>query len=177
MFSPPCRPIDGWCPARGSWAAAHGINTVLQLPLVAFFVDSMGRLTGNSTRLAPVGTGHTDPVPGSVGRLGGSSRFGKFTRTLHAAFPRANRANSHCLRFRDGPSDASGPSGAHPETRPNPPACDHPASLHATQQIARGRVVISLREMTALPKTMLSSVDVKRREHGLGQRRHLAQAR
>jgi hypothetical protein len=48
-----------FCPAKNappmvSWAAAHGINKYRRAtPLIAFFMDSMGRLKGNSMTLAP----------------------------------------------------------------------------------------------------------------------------
>ena len=90
-------------------------------------MDSMGRLKGNSTRLAPVGTGPIDPGPGLVGAfdentntvLPGLARFA--IEPLHAAFAWRDRAKSRPLKLRGRQSGVrQGPAVYIRQTRPTP---------------------------------------------------------
>jgi hypothetical protein len=130
MFSPTKRPPPGFA---GSGAR---INTVIPSPL-AFFMDSMGRLTGNSMSLAPVGTGHIDPAPGSAGVF--IYRFPVWQgsplnhSTRHS--PDATGPNPIVIGFEAG-SRASLASGCTSANRTRP-SCDHPAlfARHASSRL------------------------------------------
>ena len=143
------------CPARGSWAAAHGINTVLEAPLEAFFVGSMGRLKGDPTRLAPVGTGRTDPAPGLAGAFRRFCPVRQVLKNAPRGIGRIRQGHSHRSRRRGGQAQRV-VRQVHNCPMTRGPMIT-PSSLHATRQRAAKHAPPTRRGPRPAPRTTLAA--------------------